>query len=127
MSDAGTLRSTKKLLRTVNDAVVWPAKVSAPVMPRAVMRYSDNADGALNVTRALPSLPVTTTWVPVGGLDEALAGFNLGCLGLFESNREHLRCGFWNDSPKLYAFLSDALLPAARSPSSAPLSSRFAA
>ena len=30
VSAAGTLRSTKKFLRTVSVAVVWPASVSAP-------------------------------------------------------------------------------------------------
>ncbi len=38
VSELGTLRSTKKFLRTVSDAVVWPASVSAPVTPRAVIR-----------------------------------------------------------------------------------------
>ena len=85
VSEPGTLRSTKKFLRTVKDAVVWPARVSAPVTPRAVMRYSDKADGALNVTRALPSLPVTTQRVPVGGLDEPLAGSS--CAGFSPARR----------------------------------------
>ena len=58
--ELGTLRSTKKLLRTVSAAVVWPARVSDPVTPRVVMRYDDNADGALKVIRAFPSLSVTT-------------------------------------------------------------------
>ena len=61
VSEPGTFRSTKKLLRTVSVAVVWPARVSAPVTPRAVIRYSERAVGALNVIRALPSLPVTTS------------------------------------------------------------------
>jgi len=60
VSELGILRSTKKFLRTVSDAVVWPTRVSDPVTPRAMIRYSESAEGALNVTRALPSLPVTT-------------------------------------------------------------------
>ena len=45
----------------------------SPVTPRAVNRYAESAVGALKVTRALPSLPVTTRGVPVGRLDESLA------------------------------------------------------
>src|SRR5208282_1149696 len=66
VSELGILSSTKKFLRTVSDEVVWPTRVSDPVTPRAMIRYSESAEGALNVTRALPPFPVTTPAVQWG-------------------------------------------------------------
>ncbi len=45
--------------------------------PRAVMRYSDRAVGALKRDASLAVLAGDDDWVPVGGLDESLASLGL--------------------------------------------------